>query len=83
MPYAAPITGYVDSLGYLRCVDCAEDRHKDFAVDGDNSAFHDQLCECCGWSFPWIKTRDYVRIDWNQAPPEYKKPQPRKLWAAE
>lgn len=82
MPYVAPITGYVDNRGYLRCADCAEPEHKDFAVDGDNSAFHDQTCECCGWAFPWIKTRDYVRVDWSQRAPEYKKPQ-LKLWAAE
>ena len=83
MPYTAPITGYIDNLGYLRCVDCAGDSLKDFTVTGDNSAFHGENCERCGWVFPRLTScKDMVFSARGPLAPEYQKPQAR-LWAAE
>ena len=63
MSYVAPITGYVDPLGYLFCCDCIGDRAKDAAVYGDNAAFTGSRCERCRWVFPKITSKQFVRCE--------------------
>lgn len=52
-PNIAAIVAHVDSLGYLRCVQCHtnSERKSDFAVFADNSAFHGDACDSCHKSF--------------------------------
>lgn len=43
--YIAPIVGYVDALGYLRCTDCHP----------DNDTKAEGVYQDCGWSEPCDK----------------------------
>jgi hypothetical protein len=74
MPWVAPIIGYSDNLGRLRCSDCAQDHQREHAVSGDGYFGSDDICECCGWQFTHIKSSDYVQVSFGYPTPDIRKP---------
>lgn len=50
MPWVAPIVGFVDRLGYLRCRPCTErlDTGRDHPVYADVGPHNEQPCDTCG-----------------------------------
>lgn len=74
MPWIAPIVGYVDNVGRLRCSECAEDRHRDISVSGDQWFGADDVCETCGWQLVHISSKDYVHVSFHATAPDFKRP---------
>jgi hypothetical protein len=72
MPWTAPIIGYVDGHGYLRCTWCASPEQKQVKMYGDNGAMENQLCDVCKHPFKIYRTSEYVQIshDAQEAPEE-------------
>lgn len=64
MPWVAPIIGYSDNVGVLRCSECAEDRHRVHAVHGDGWFGNDDVCESCKRRFEHVPTSRYVQVAW-------------------
>lgn len=49
MPYIARVVAFVDALGYLRCVACANgDAARMHAVHADAAPHNAERCDCCG-----------------------------------
>jgi len=52
MAYIAPIIGYIDNLGYLRCVACANETQHQVVPIYRNNHFvdfgSDDICDRCG-----------------------------------
>jgi hypothetical protein len=44
----APIVGWIDALGYLRCVVCVEPAQQDHAVRADSAPHNEEVCDTCG-----------------------------------
>lgn len=62
MAWIAPIVGYSDNLGYLRCSDCADETQQIHAIPGDQYFYSDDVCECCRKRLQRIESKDYVRV---------------------
>lgn len=54
MPYyGKPIVGWVDNLGYIRCIECGEGENLPVdIIEGWNQAYEGEPCDVCGWRFP-------------------------------
>jgi hypothetical protein len=74
MPWIAPNVGYVDNVGRLRCCDCAEERHRDRAVAGDQWFGADDVCESCGHQLVHLTSKDYVHVSFQASAPDFKRP---------
>lgn len=70
MAWQAPIVGYVDSLGYLRCTECASEDKREHAVHGDQYFGTDDICERCGTSMKHVPTSEYVRVALGYSAPD-------------
>lgn len=60
MPWVAPIVGFVDHLGYLRCVECADESQQRHRVMGDQHFGTDDKCDRCGKQLNYTPTSKYV-----------------------
>ena len=70
MPWIAPIVGYSDRLGYLRCSDCADETQRDHAIHGDSHFGADDICESCRTRFVHIPTSRYVQVAFGYSAPD-------------
>ena len=67
MPYIAPVVGYVDGKGYVRCPSCHEGASEDakrtaVPTHADNSANEGEDCDTC--HSPIEFSRRKVQVPW-------------------
>jgi hypothetical protein len=74
MPWIAPIVGYVDNVGRLRCSDCAEEHHRERSVHGDQWFGVDDVCESCGWQMAHMTSNGYVQVIYDGKVPDFNRP---------
>lgn len=59
MPWFAPIIGYVDNLGILKCAEHAAEDKRQHPVSGEGYFGPDDVCEQCGKQFEHVKSDKY------------------------
>jgi hypothetical protein len=70
MPWVAPIIGYSDNVGVLRCSPCASEDKRQQPVYGDSWFGSDDVCEACQRRFEHVPSRDYVQVAWGFPTPD-------------
>lgn len=60
MPWVAPIVGYIDRRGNLRCSACADEGEHE--VPGDQWFGADDKCCECGKQLEHVRTKDYIHV---------------------
>lgn len=70
MPWIAPVIGYSDNLGRLRCSDCAAEHQRQYPVHGDGYFGADDVCESCKIRLVHIPTSQYVQVAYDYPAPD-------------